>query len=216
MKARAPRRGPSAFCGTELAICSHLRYVLAVLSRRRHTPQRSSRGFTLVELLAVVVITAILSILAVVGFSRHMQSARGTETIAVIQAIRSAEESYMAENKIYLNVSITKGVNWYPQLVPSSKRAAFNSPKHPDYASWQQLAAPVNGTVMFNYLVNAGQPGTSISGLLQTSEKPPFPSAQAGDWYLIQAIGDVDEDNSFSRYATTKMSGEVYIEGEGE
>jgi prepilin-type N-terminal cleavage/methylation domain-containing protein len=192
-----------------------LRYVLAVLSRSRHSRQRSKRGFTLIELLAVVVITAILSLLAVAGFRRHMQSARGGEALSVIQAIRSAEESYMAENKIYLNVSASKGVNWYPQLAPGPKRSAFSASSHPDYTLWRQLAPSVNGSVMFGFMVNAGVPGTVIPAL-QVANAPAMPAAQPLDWYVIQAIGDVDGDNVFSRYASTKMTGEVYVENEGE
>ncbi|MEI9950869.1 MAG: prepilin-type N-terminal cleavage/methylation domain-containing protein [Pseudomonadota bacterium] len=164
------------------------------MSNRRGTLQRSSRGFTLVELLGVVVITGVLSVLAVAGFRRHMQSARGTEAVAVIQAIRSAQESYMAENHVYLNVSTSSGgLSWYPQLTQSKKRSTFVADGHPDFARWQQLAPSVKETVMFGYLVNAGVPGTVIPSL-QVTAAPVFIAAQPLDWYVIQARGDVNED----------------------
>jgi len=193
-----------------------LRYLEVVLIIRRRSRPLSSRGFTLIELLAVVVITGILSLLAVAGFRRHMQSARGTEAMAVIQAIRGAEESYMAENKVYLNVSTTNGgVSWYPQLVQNKSRSNFAAPSHADYARWAQLGPSVNETVMFGYLVNAGVPGTLIPAL-QVANAPAFPAAQPVDWYVIQARGDVDANGVFSLYASTSMTGEVYIENEGE
>jgi len=193
-----------------------VRYLEVVLNMPRRTRRGSSRGFTLIELLAVVVITGILSIMAIAGFRRHMQSARGSEAMAVIQAIRSAEESYMAENKVYLNVSTANGgASWYPQLVPNKSRSNFAAPAHADYARWVQLAPSVKETVMFGYLVNAGVPGTLIPAL-QVANGPAFPTAQPVDWYVIQARGDVDANNVFSLYASTSMTGEVYVENEGE
>jgi prepilin-type N-terminal cleavage/methylation domain-containing protein len=199
-----------------MAMTENLRYILAVLIAHRRTVKSSSRGFTLIELLAVVVITAVLSLLAVGGFQRHMQSARGAEAVAVIQAIRGAQESYMAENHVYLNVSAASGgVSWYPQLTPNTKRTAFSALSHPDYANWRQLAPSVNESVMFSYLVNAGVPGTLIPPL-QVTKGPDFTAAQPLDWYVIQARGDVNGNSVFSRYASTSMTGEIYIENEGE
>lgn len=167
----------------------------------------------------MVVITAILSLLAVVGFRRHMQSARGTEAVAVILAIRSAEESYMAENHAYLNVSTTSGgVSWYPQLVQNKTRTSFDPvlhSSHPDAARWRQLGPSVKELVMFGYLVNSGASGTIIPAL-QVTDAPAFAAAQPQDWYVIQARGDVDENGVFSRYASTSMTGELYIENESE
>jgi len=193
-----------------------LRYLEAVLSSNQSAPHASSRGFTLIEMLAVVVITGVLSLLAVAGFRRHMQSAHGTEAMAVIQAVRSAQEAYMAENHVYLDVSSSSGgVSWYPRLIPVATRVGFSAPSHPDYTRWQKLAPSVNQSVMFSYLVNAGVPGTIIPPL-QVAKAPPFTTAQTLDWYVIQASGDIDGNGVFSRYASTSMTGEIYIENEGE
>lgn len=164
----------------------------------------------------MVTITGILSVLAVVGFRRHMQASRGGEAVSVIQAIRSAEEAYMAENHAYLNVSTdSAGKSWYPRTTPNSNRTAFAAASHADYARWRQLAPSVNGSVMFGYLVNAGVPGTKLPAL-QVSAAPAFSNAQPLDWYVIQASGDVNDNGVFARYASTSMTGEIYIENEGE
>ena len=177
----------------------------------------SNRGFTLIELLAVVVITGILSVVAVEGFRRHMQSARGVEPVAVIVAIRSAQEAYMAENHVYLNVSTDSGgKSWYPRITPNRDRASFAASNQPDYARWRQLAPSVNESVMFSYLVNAGVPGTIIPALQDMTEGPTFTTAQPLDWYIIQAKGDVDGNGIFARYATSSMTGELYIENDSE
>jgi prepilin-type N-terminal cleavage/methylation domain-containing protein len=186
------------------------------LIKSRRIAERSNRGFTLVELLAVVVIMALMSLLAVGAFRRDMQSARGTEAVGVMLAIRSAETAYLAENHTFLDVSTTSGgTSWYPQLVPSKLRAAFSNSNHPDYPRWVRLAPTIKETVMFSYLVNAGPSGTIVPSLQMAASWVP-PTPQPVDWYVIQASGDVDGNGVFSRYASSSINGELYVEREGE
>jgi len=79
------------------------------------TARWSKRGFTLIELMAVVVITGILAVAGVSLFQQQLLASKGTEAVSVIQAIRAAEEAYAAENHVYLNVSTASGgTSWYP------------------------------------------------------------------------------------------------------
>lgn len=166
--------------------------------------------------MAVVTITAILAVLGLAGFSRYMAASRGSEAVAVIQVLRSASESYIAENHIYLNVSSASGGTlWYPRATPDKQRAAWSSSSHLDYARWRALGPAVNQSVMFSYLLNAGVPGTIIPAL-QVSNGPALTAAQPLDWYVIQAKGDVNGNSVFARYASTSMTGEIYTENEGE
>ena len=55
------------------------------LARVRHS---RTRGFTLVELLAVVAMIGVLSALAVVGFKKYMNSTRTADARSLIGAIR--------------------------------------------------------------------------------------------------------------------------------
>ncbi len=91
-------------------------------------------------------------------FRQQLEASKGTEAVSVIQAIRAAEEAYAAENHIYLNVSTANGgKSWYPYATPKTRSAWVHS-THPDYAAgWQALAAPVNRSVLFGYLVNAAR-----------------------------------------------------------
>ena len=63
--------------------------------------------------------------------------------------------------------------------------------------------------------INAGVPGTIIPPL-QVTTAPPMSNVQPLDWYVIQARGDVNGNSVFARYASTSMTGEIYIENEGE
>jgi len=59
------------------------------------------RGFTLLELLVVVIIVGILATIAVPSFTRAMERARQTEATAFLDTLKTAEEAYYQENQAY-------------------------------------------------------------------------------------------------------------------
>ncbi len=193
----------------------------AALSKQGSTRAPYQAGFTLIELMAVVVITGVLAIAGVAVFRKYIFSAKGGEALSIIQAVRAAEEAYQAENHVYLNVSATggdnpvSGKNWYPNVTPGTSRWAWPGPaNHPDAARWLLLAPSVNRSVQFGYLANAGQAGTAIT-VLQTTNQPVF-AAPLQNWYVIQAQGDTDGNQVSANYASTSMTGEIYSERDGE
>jgi prepilin-type N-terminal cleavage/methylation domain-containing protein len=187
-------------------------------SRRKSAARRyAARGFSLVELLAVVTISAVLALAGVAMFRRHIVASRGSEATALLEAIRSAEHMYMSENHGYLNVSLANnGGQWYPQQNPTNQRAAWTNQTHLDWPQWSQLGLPLNKTVMFSYLVNAGVPGTTMPALAADFKAPPVFPVPPLDWYLIQAKGDTDGNGVFALYATTSLSNEIYSENDGD
>jgi type IV pilus assembly protein PilA len=188
-------------------------YLRVVLINRRFVGRGSNRAFSLVELMVVVAIGAILATVGVVLFRRHIAASRGTEAYGVIQALRAAEESYRAENHVYLNVSTANA--WYPNTAPNADRYAWSKGNHVDFLRWQQLAPAVNRSVMFGYMVNAGAPGT-IMPALQIANGPDLSQPQPLDWYVIQAKGDTNADGVPALYAATSLSGETYAQNEGD
>ena len=166
----------------------------------------------MIELMAVVVITGILAIAGVSVFRKYILSSKGAEATSVIQALRSAEEAYLAENHVYLDVST--GANWYPRAVPNRDRVGWKDAPNPDLAKWQALAPAVARSVSYSYLVNAGIAGQAIPAP-QNIKDPQF-AVPTQSWYLIQAEGDSDSDGVFANYASTSMTGEIYSEREAE
>jgi type IV pilus assembly protein PilE len=61
-----------------------------------------TRGFTLVELMIVVVVLGILASLAMVGYRRYVGRARSTEAVAMLAEISSKEQLYFLEFAQYL------------------------------------------------------------------------------------------------------------------
>ncbi|MEO8900902.1 MAG: prepilin-type N-terminal cleavage/methylation domain-containing protein [Polyangiaceae bacterium] len=180
---------------------------------------RRQAGFTLVELMAVVVITGILAIVGVAVFRKYIFSAKSGEAMSVIQAIRGAEESYLAENHVYLNVSTSGGTdavngkNWYPRLVPNRDYVTWGVGGD-DLTNWKALGPGINHPVQFSYLVNAGLAGVAMTKP-QDMADPGF-GIPPQSWYLIQAKGDTDGDGVFVNYASSSMTGVIYSERDGE
>ena len=199
VSARFPRTSLRAACG-----------------RSDHT-----RGFTLVELMVVLVITGILAALGFASLRRYVTSSAGAEALNMVQSIRAAQERYRSEYMVYLNVS-TPGESWYPrdptvEANRGTESSFFFAPDtgpHSDNANWLRLRPTAPNAVRFGYIVNAGFAGTVMTAPLRgpaiTSPTP------TDNWYMIQAIGDTDADGNISYYRASSLDGEVDSIDHGE
>src|SRR5688572_13843789 len=99
---------------------------------------RSSRGFTLVELLAVVMIMGILATIGLTSFLGKMRESRTAEVRANLIAISAAQETFRAENGTFLDVS-TSITSYYPTGSPGETVYSFYGHSHTDAANWARL-----------------------------------------------------------------------------
>jgi len=173
-----------------------------------------SRGFTLVELLTVVAITGVLATIGTMLVRQRFKEAKTTEAMALIQAIRGAQESRRAETGTYQNCSRASGVPWYPAS-PNGSYHAWKNDTHPDWDNWKQLDVSRPEGTQFGFLVNAGSPAQTPTAP-QTVSKPTWPTGLADPWYVIQAAGDRDKDRTLSFLVAASFNGELYIENDGE
>ncbi len=97
--------------------------------------RRDSKGFTLVELLVVIVVIGIISTLVIILFGDAQQKARDAKRASDISAVARIVESYYAINGTYPSTgglgygfalgdanctdSGTHTANWIPNVVPS-------------------------------------------------------------------------------------------------
>lgn len=176
-----------------------------------------ARGFSLVELMVVVVIVGVLAAVGITIFRKHIFGSRTVEAMAMIQSIRSAQERWRAEHFGYLDVSTTMN-STYPMAVPGKSLYAWDQPAGADYKRWRLLAPTNTAPVQFGYTVKAGAPFTAIIAPTNAGAKPVFPpAAQVSEpWYIIQAVGDTDADGDRAYYVATSLTGEIYRENEGE
>lgn len=178
----------------------------------------AERGFTLVELMTVVVITGILATVAISSLRGYVTAARSSEALAMVQSIRAAEERWRSEHMMYLNVSTDDA--WYPTDPraadsPTAQRSFFGDGTHGDNATWLLLHPTTPGPVRFGYLVNAG-PGGGQMTEPALGPRITWPDPAPDNWYVIQAVGDVDGDGIASYYRASNLSGDVFSENHGE
>jgi prepilin-type N-terminal cleavage/methylation domain-containing protein len=187
--------------------------------------RRSSRGFTLVELMTVVVIVSIIATIGMVSLRSRVFGSKSTEALAMIQSIRVAEERWKAENLQYLDASVS-GI-WFPadpRVDTKAKKRSFYSATHADAAAWAALRPVVPAPVEFGYLVNAGPPSTAMKAPAVGSVTwPPVcnpgtlpPACNAEHWYVIQAVADLDHDGVPAYFLASHIKGDIFRMNAGE
>ena len=164
-----------------------------------------------------------MGILATLAFSslrQQVRAAAATEALNVVQSIRAAQERYRSEHMMYLDVS-TNGA-WYPRDPRAATRDtvqsfyyAPNDDTHGDNLKWLALRPTVPGPVRFGYIVNAGTAGATMTAAVLPGPAVVWPTP-TDNWYVIQAVGDVDWDGRASYYRASSLGGEVFTQDHGE
>ena len=191
---------------------------------------RRQAGFSLTELMAVVVIIGILAVTGVTYFRKHALASKVTEAQAMVQSIRGAEERYRAENRQYLPIiaagaalpSCNSPGGLYPASPDGARRPFFLAQSSSDNnnALWWQLRPTTSGTVQFGYAVQAGPPSTTnrvpLPPDIATAPTPPTMPFPTDSWYVVEAIADNDHNGVCCVVAGTSLTSEVYVQNEGE
>ncbi|MCA9559191.1 MAG: type II secretion system protein [Myxococcales bacterium] len=172
---------------------------------------RRTRGFTLVELMIVVVIIGVLSVLAVVGFRKNTFAARNAEAVQFLGAVRAAQENYFSAYGQYCGAP--QAVNWPAQVpTPATNKLDWGTP--PDDNAWRQLGVRSPGRVWFQYRMGAGGAGDAVvppnaegcpeggGSPIENNQRP---------WFWVQARGDFDGDGKLSVFEVTSEKPDVFI-----
>jgi prepilin-type N-terminal cleavage/methylation domain-containing protein len=108
------------------------------------------RGFTLVEVLVVVVLVGILSTLAIVGYRRYTNAVKTAEATHNIAGIAQAQQAIKSETGSYINVS-GQLANLYPATTPGEFKTEWGGPCNGCLRPWTALAFHPSAPVTFGY-----------------------------------------------------------------
>jgi type II secretion system protein G len=91
--------------------------------------QRKQQGFTIVELLIVIVVIGILAALVITTFTGIQQKARNTERTTDIKAVHGQVEAYYAQNGKYPTLANLNDSTWRTTNMKGLDSEALKDPK---------------------------------------------------------------------------------------
>lgn len=160
---------------------------------------RSPSGFTLLELMIVVVIIGVLATVAVQSYKRFNNRARVQEAIALLGDIKIKQESYYQTYHRY--VSASEGANdWWPKEIDWSAMTTtwgMDCTQPGDAAShpgWCALGGGYrsNEQARFQLQVVARDPANP------QVPPPQYVKDPSRDWWYVRARSDFTADGKFS------------------
>jgi prepilin-type N-terminal cleavage/methylation domain-containing protein len=174
-------------------------------------PQRSLRnaigGFSLMELMIVVVITGVLAAIAIPTFSGYVQKSRTSEATQFLGAIKLRQESYRAEFGQYAqqNGNASPGaIAFVPDVTtksPHSKSQAWTGD-----AFFDLIGARPDGPVRFGYGWAAGMPQVAAANVGGN----PY-NAPADHYFVAQAKGDLNDDGVYCTFELTNFTSGIWF-----
>jgi type IV pilus assembly protein PilA len=174
--------------------------------------RKTSKGFTLIELMIVVAIIAILAAIAIPQYRKFQMKAKTSEAKTNIGALRTCEESYAAEHDHYLALPAAPSS---PSITSSAREWNVGSGSSDKAVNYLVIGFKPAGKVYYNYGVECNSGGNFNSAGDVPTTIPTISQAEYSvqdmtvDIYIL-AQGDLDGDGSDSVYGATDEDGTIY------
>jgi type IV pilus assembly protein PilA len=170
----------------------------------------AERGFTLLELMVVVVIVGVMAALATYGVRKYVRAAKQSEATAVLLQIRSAEETYREESFSYLGLATAS--SWHPvETPPQEAKYDWGASTTAGRTVFGPLGVRPDGPVMYAYTVVVGAAGATPAQVAMATRTLTFPAA-TDPYYVAMARADLDGDGQLTFAVTYSGSNEIWLD----
>ena len=201
------------------------------VATRRMPVRAHARGFTLVEMMAVAAIIAVVSLLAVYGVRRWINSSHIAEATEMVQAIGGAQEQYRADKGTFANITAAGSLanaDLCPAYVPGAQGSwdSVNCPHgSTTTTSWTSLNIVATKQLWYSYGTWAGAANTdpNASPIPQVTMKGTTLnySAMAGGvqpnpYYAVIARGDLDANGVYATVFYASFSRTTLTDNDSE
>ena len=172
--------------------------------------REANAGFTLVELMVVVIIMGVLAALAAFGVRKYLLEGKKAEAVSMLTQIRAAEEAYRDETFEY--AGLEKFDVWHPTSNPGGKKYGWDSDTTNDMRKlvFDPLGVRPNGPVEYAYAVVAGPAGANAPALPITL--PDALEASTAPFYIAMAKADLDNDGVFTYAICQSTTAAIHLE----
>lgn len=189
--------------------------------RTKHVRVRTE-GFSLMELMVVVVITGILAATAIPTFTDYLNKSRTSEATSFLGLIKLKQEANRSEFGAYMQCSGRSALSDFGtpgNFVPAKGSAPRNlsipwtaTDAGAGIACFNALGASPDGPVRFRYAWIAGTPGPAFTGSGLATAAPLGLGITTPDHYFVaQGHCDLDDDGVWGVFELSNFTRNVWV-----
>ena len=118
--------------------------------------KKRNAGFTIVELLIVIVVIGILALLVITTYAGIQQKARNSKRQTDIQSLQTQMEAFFSQNGYYPSLTDMNGSAWRTTNMKSLDLGSLNDPSNANQTANTMVAAPVAKSYSYAVTDSAG------------------------------------------------------------